>query len=77
MPSLGVAQPGAPATVGREVGRQLIAARLPEALVLSLVDRLRLLEDLAGDLLVVAVGITARVRRDLGAVDRDQLIAAE
>ena len=41
--------------------RQLIAARLPVELVLGGVDRLRLLEDLARDLLVIDVRVAAGV----------------
>jgi hypothetical protein len=45
----GVAQPGAPALRARQMGRQLIAAPLPEALVLLAVDRVGLGQDLLGD----------------------------
>ena len=52
--------------------RQLIAARLAIALVLLTVDRVRLGEDLAGDLLIVAIGVTRGVCLHLRPVDRDQ-----
>jgi hypothetical protein len=55
--------------------RRLITARLAEALVLGSINGLGLLEDLARDLLVVAVGIAARVRRHLCSVDRDHASA--
>jgi hypothetical protein len=51
--------------------RQLIAARIPVELVLAPVCLTRLREDLSGDLLVAAVRVDRRVRRDLRAVDRD------
>jgi hypothetical protein len=69
--AFGVDQPGTPATVRREVRRQLITARLPEPLVLRPIDGPCFLNDLAGDPLVVAIGIATRVRRDLRAIDRD------
>src|SRR5215207_1895418 len=51
--------------------RQLIAARLPKELILAAVCLRRLLEDLAGDLPVAAIGLARGVRRDLRAIDRD------
>jgi hypothetical protein len=50
---LGFAQPLAPAGAGPQLFRQLVAARLPVELVLGLVARLRLGDDLAGDPLIV------------------------
>jgi hypothetical protein len=50
---------------------QLIAALLPIALVLGGIDLARLLQDLAGELLVVQVAVMRRVCMNLRAVDRD------
>lgn len=52
---LGFAQRSASALVGSQVLGQLIAALLPIELVLGSVDLVRLLQDLAGELLVVEV----------------------
>ena len=52
--------------------RQLIATSLAVALVLLAIDRVRLGEDLARDLLVVTIGVARGVRLDLRPVDRDQ-----
>ena len=68
---LGLAQPAAAALRGRELRRQLVAARLPVELVLGRVDRLGLLDDLARELLVVEVLVARRVRLHLRAVDGD------
>jgi hypothetical protein len=68
---LGLAQPAAPALGGGELRRQLVPARVPMELVLGSVDRLRFLENLARELLVVEVLVARRVRVELGAVDRD------
>lgn len=56
----------------REVRRQLVTARFTKALVVSAIDGPRLLKDLARDLLVIAVGVAARVRRNLRSIDRHQ-----
>jgi hypothetical protein len=68
---LGIAQPPPPPVLGRQLGRQLIAARLAIELVLRRIGGLGLLEDLAGDLLVVHRRIAARVGENLGPIDRD------
>ncbi len=52
---LGFAQRSASALVGSQVLGQLIAARLAIELILASVDLARLLQDLAGELLVVEV----------------------
>jgi hypothetical protein len=67
---LGFAQPAPAALARSQLLGQLIAARLAVELVLGLVDRLRLGDDLAGDPLVICVRFAARVRGELGAVDR-------
>jgi hypothetical protein len=51
---------------------QLVTARVPVELVLGLVDPPRLLQHVARDLPVSAIGIERGVRRQLGAVDRNQ-----
>jgi hypothetical protein len=56
---------------GREPRWQLIATRVPEALVLSGVDGFRLSEDLACDLLVVERLILVRARGQLRPVNGD------
>src|SRR4051794_18476353 len=54
-PALGLTQP-APSTLGgRELGRQFVAAPIAEALVLFGVDAASLFQDLARELLVVAI----------------------
>ena len=68
--ALGLAQPAAPALHSRQFGRQLVATPLAEALVLSLVDRVRLGQDLRGDLVVVEVLVLRGVCVQLRAVDR-------
>ena len=60
-----------PSMHGRQLGRQLIATSIAIALVLLAIDRVGLSEDLAGDLLIVTIGVTRGVRMDLRAVDRD------
>jgi len=68
---LGLGKPG-PAPLARpKLGWELVAARLAEALVLGLVGRLRLSEDLARDPLVVEVRLATGIRGELRAVDRD------
>jgi hypothetical protein len=52
---LGFAQRSTPALVGSQTLGQLIAALLPIELILASVDLARLLQDLAGELLVVEV----------------------
>ena len=69
--ALGLAQPRAPALAGAQLLGQLVAARVAVELVLGGIDRLGLFEDLARELLVVAVGVATGVRRNLGPVDRD------
>jgi hypothetical protein len=61
----------APARRRAQVLGQLIAAGLAIELVLAAVGLRRLLEELAGDLRVAAIGVERRVRRDLRRVDRD------
>jgi hypothetical protein len=68
---LGLAQPPAATLCGRELLRQLVAARLAIELVLGRVDRLGLLDDLPGQLLEVEILVARRVRLHLRAVDRD------
>ena len=63
-------QPLEPGLLGLKLGRQLIPARLPVALILGLVGRDRLREDLPRDLVIVNIRIAARVRVDLRAIDR-------
>jgi hypothetical protein len=69
--ALGLAQPAAATLLGLKLRRQLIPARLVELLVLLAIDAVGLLEDLLGDLLVVARRVATRVGIDLRAVDRD------
>jgi hypothetical protein len=66
--ALGLAQPAAPPLLRRQLGRQLVAAPLAEALVLGAVDRVGLGQDLASDLLVVEVAVLRGVRVHLRAV---------
>jgi hypothetical protein len=54
---LGLAQPPAAPLRGRELRRQLVAARLPVALILGRIDRLGLLDDLARELLIIEVSL--------------------
>jgi hypothetical protein len=68
---LGLAQPPAATLCGRELLRQLVAARLAIELVLGRVDRPGLLDDLPGQLLEVEILVARRVRLHLRAVDRD------
>jgi hypothetical protein len=70
-PTLGLAQPGAPAFAAAQLGRQLVAARVAIALVLFGVDGARLFEDLLGELLVATGGVAARVSVQLGRVDSE------
>ena len=51
---------------------QLVAALLAIELILGSIDRGGLFEDLPRDPLIVDVGVTARVRDDLRAVDGDR-----
>jgi hypothetical protein len=69
--ALGLAQPAAATLRGAKLRRQLIAAGLAELLILERIDALGLFEDLARELLVVAVGVMGGVGVHLGAVDRD------
>jgi hypothetical protein len=69
--ALGLPQRRAPPLTRAQLLGQLVAARLPVELVLRLIDPPRLLQHLARDLLIAAIGIARRARRDLGAVDRD------
>jgi hypothetical protein len=68
---LGLTQPPAATLRGRELRRQLVAARLPVELVLGRVSCLGLLDDLARQLLVIEVLVARRVRQHLRAVDGD------
>ena len=58
--------PGAAEPLG-----QLITARLTEQLILRRVDLAGLLQDLLRDLLIAAVLVVGRRRRDLAAIDSD------
>ena len=69
---LGVAEELAPALRRAQLLGQLITPRLAIQLVLGLVGRLVLGEDLLRDLLELQVGIRVRVPRQPSAVDRDQ-----
>ena len=69
--ALGVAQPALAALTRGQLRRQLVAARIAEALVLFGVDGGRVLEDLARDLLIAARRALRRVGVHLRAVDRD------
>jgi hypothetical protein len=69
-PLLGFAQPRPPALTGRQLRRQLVAAAITEELVFGRVDRDRLLDDLARELLAIEVLVAARVGLHLRAVDR-------
>ena len=69
--ALGLAQPAAPALRGRQLARQLVAARVAELLVFLGIDGVGLGEDLARDLLVIARRLRRGVGRHLGAVDGD------
>jgi hypothetical protein len=68
--ALGLAQPAAPPLHRRQFGRQLIVAAVAEALVLGLVDRVRLRQDFARDLVVVEVLVLRGVCVQLRAVHR-------
>jgi hypothetical protein len=67
--ALGIAKPAAPALRRRQLGRQLVAAPLAKTLVLGAVDRVRLGQDLLGDLVVVEVLVLRGARVQLRAVD--------
>jgi hypothetical protein len=71
-PLLGLAQPGAAALAAGQVLGQLVAAGGTVDVVLGGVDPARLLEDLAGDVVVAAERLVGSVRPDFRAVDRDQ-----
>jgi hypothetical protein len=66
-----LAQPAAPPLRRRQLGRQLIAAPLAKTLILGPVDRVRLRQDLPGDLVVVEVLVLRSVRVHLRAVHRE------
>jgi hypothetical protein len=68
----GVPEELAPTLRRAQLLGQLIAARSTVELVLGLVGRLRLGEDLPRDLLELTVGLTTCVPRQTSAVDRDQ-----
>jgi hypothetical protein len=68
--ALGIAQPAAPALRSRQLCGQLVAASLAKTLVLGAIDRVRLGQDLLGDLVVVEVLVLRGVRVQLRAVDR-------
>ena len=69
--ALGVAQPALPALPGGQLGRQLVAARITEALILLGVDRGRVVENLARDVLVAARRAFEGVGMHLRPVDGD------
>ena len=64
-------EPLTPARLGLKLGRQLITARVAVLLVLGLIGRDRLGDDLPRDPVIVNVGVTGRARRQLRAIDRD------
>lgn len=66
-----VAQPPTPASPRRDLRRQLVATRLSVELILSGVGLPGLLDDLAGDLLVVHHRVPVGVCSDLRPIDRD------
>jgi hypothetical protein len=68
--ALGIARPAAPALRRRQLRRQLVTAPLAKTLVLGAVDRVRLGQDLLGDLVVVEVLVLRGVRVHLRAVHR-------
>jgi hypothetical protein len=68
---LGFAQHLAAITRGAQPFGQLVTALLAEQRILGRVNPSGLLEDLPGDLLIVAGGVMRRRRGDLGAVNRD------
>ena len=73
--ALGALEPLAARDRIGQLGRQLVAARVAEALVLGGIDRVGLGQDpvdLLADLLVGPVRRDARVRGQLGAIDRDR-----
>ena len=70
-PLLCFAQPRAAPRRGRKFRRQLVTSPIPVELVLSRVNRLGLLEDLARKLLVIAVRVMRRVRMHLRPIDRE------
>jgi hypothetical protein len=74
-PALGLLKQLLTAGAGRQLRRQLIAATIPEALVLVGIDRLGRIEDFAGKALIVDGRLTAGVGRDLAAVHRDDVDA--
>src|SRR5205085_2608644 len=67
----GLAEELAPALWGAQLLGQFITTRLAELLILGLVDRLDLLDDLLGDLRELVVALLARVTRKPSAIDRD------
>ena len=69
---LGLPEELAPTLRRAQLLGQLITPRLTKALILGLVGRLVLGEDLPRDLLELSVGLTTRVPRKTSAVDRDQ-----
>jgi hypothetical protein len=68
---LGLAQPGAAVALVAKAGRQLVAARVSQQLVLGSIDGGGLAEDLLGDLLIGARLAIRRAGGHLGAVERD------
>ena len=64
-------KPRAPTRRGLKLRRELVTARVTVLLVLGLVGRDRLLDDLPRDPVIVNVRVTARVRGQLRAIDRD------
>lgn len=68
---LGLAQPLAAIAAALKAGGQLVAARCAMDLVFGGVQVGRLLQDLAGNVLIAARRVMRRGGSDLGAVDRD------
>jgi hypothetical protein len=71
--ALGPAQPPATTLSARQLRRQLIAALLAVSLILQAIGLGSLLEDLARELLVVAVGVLRGIGVHLGPINRDDL----
>ena len=64
-------EPLPPARLGLKLGRQLISARVAVLLVLGLIGRDCLSDDLPCDPVIVNVRVTGRVRRQLRAINCD------
>src|SRR4051812_8901994 len=74
-PALGLLEPLRTPIARRDLRRQLVAAAIPEALILFGTDLARMLDDVTGQTLIVDVGRAAGVGRDLAAVDGDHVQA--